>query len=163
MTPGELHTLYRTYGGAVRARCRAMCGNVADADEALQETFVKAWRFRERFDGRKPLAWLQTIARNACLDLLRRRRPWRDDPAVWLKLAAPEKGSAVDRVTATRLLDQFGSEDAALLRLRYAEEWRIAEIADHFDTSQRTIRRRLERLERRAAALLGLGLEGHHA
>ena len=53
-----------------------------------------------------------------------------------------------------RLLNGFRPEDAAYLRLRYAEGWRIAEIAEHFDSSERSVRRRLERLETRARALL---------
>lgn len=153
MTRAEFDTLYRTYGPAVRARCRAICGNPSDADEALQDTFVRAWRARRRFDGRHPLAWLQTIARNTSLDLLRRRRPWVDDPRAWLDLAAPVRPLS-DAVDSKRLLAEFNVEDAAVLRLRHAEGWTLAEIADHFETSQRTLRRRLERLERRARALL---------
>ena len=153
MTPVELNELYRTYGPAVRARCRSICGNHADADEALQETFVKAWRKRASFDGRHPLAWLMTIARTPSLDVLRRRRPWQHDPHLWLEQPAPSQNRDAT-VDATRLLDEFGAEDAALLRLRYAEGWRIHEIAEHFDTSQRTVRRKLERLEHRARAIL---------
>ncbi len=149
LSPAEFQALYTDYGPAVRARCRAICGNDADADEALQEAFLRAWKARRRFDGRYPLAWLQTIARNTALDVLRRRRPWQDDPFTWLSLAA---GSRLD---VRRLLDRFGPEDAAMLRLRLGEGWRIHEIAEHFDTSQRTVRRNLSRLEARARALLG--------
>jgi RNA polymerase sigma-70 factor, ECF subfamily len=153
VTHDELQQLYRSYGPAVRARCRAICGNHADADEALQETFVKAWRKRANFDGRHPLAWLMTIARNTSLDVLRRRRPWQGDAQLWLEQAGPRFDESA-QVDATRLLDEFGAEDAAVLRLRHAEGWRIHEIAEHFETSQRTIRRRLERLELRARAIL---------
>lgn len=155
----EFRSLYRQIAPAVRARCRAVTGNEADADEALQEAFLRAWKSRGRFDGRHPLAWVQTIARNAALDILRRRRPWTDDPVVWLKIASdlPEPQGA--RVDLAKALDQMKPEDAALLRLRYAENWRIHEIAEHLDTSQRTIRRRLERLEQRARAILGVQLE----
>lgn len=156
MNRSEFMALYASTAPAVRARCRSVCGNEADADEALQETYLRAWNARDRFDGRHPLAWLQTIARNTSLDLVRRRRPWKDDPHVWLSLAAPETSSEGARLEAVRLLDSFGAEDASLLRLRFAENWRIHEIASHLDTSQRTIRRRLERLEARARALLGL-------
>ena len=148
--------LYSQTAPAVRARCRAVCGNRGDADQALQETCRRAWIARKRFDGRHPLAWLQTIARNASLDVLRRRRPWKDDPFVWLSIEAPTTGSEGARLEAVRLLESFGHEDAALLRLRHAEGWRIHEIAEHLQTSQRTVRRRLERLETRARALLGL-------
>lgn len=157
MTELEFQDLYRETAAAVRARCRAVCGNHADADEALQETFLRAWRARHRFDGRHPLAWLMTIARNTSLDILRRRRPWRDDPLVWLKIPAPEKASAGAAVDVHRVLDEIDAEDAAMLRLRHAEDWRIHEIAEHFDTSQRTVRRRLAAAESRARTLLNAG------
>lgn len=157
MTELEFQDLYRETAAAVRARCRAVCGNHADADEALQETFLRAWRARHRFDGRHPLAWLMTIARNTSLDILRRRRPWRDDPLVWLKIPAPEKTSAGAAVDVHRVLDEIDAEDAAMLRLRHAEDWRIHEIAEHFDTSQRTVRRRLAAAESRARTLLNAG------
>ncbi len=159
----EFRELYRSYGPAVRARCRAICGNMADADEALQETFVRAWKARKRFDGRYPLAWLQTIARSASIDIIRKRRPWADDPRAWLDQADPSNREPVDKIQATRLLDDFQPEDAAMLRLRHAEGWRIHEIAEHFDTSSRTVRRRLERLEKRARALLRVSSEVCHA
>ncbi|MEL6346582.1 MAG: sigma-70 family RNA polymerase sigma factor [Myxococcota bacterium] len=150
----QLHDLYDSYGPAVRARCRAICGNEADADEALQETFLRAWKARRRFDGRYPLAWLQTIARNTALDILRKRKPWKDDPLVWLKVPAPERSAPSTSVDVERLLDSFPAEEAVMLRLRLGEDWRIHEIAEHFGTSQRTIRRRLQRLEKRARAIL---------
>ncbi len=156
LNENRLAELYASYGPAVRARCRAICGNEADADEALQETFLKAWNARERFDGRYPLAWLQVIGRNTALQVLRRRRPWADSPEAWLAKADPRGAPAPNQVDAVRLLDGFKPEDAAILRLRYAEEWRIHEIAEHFGTSQRSVRRRLERIERRARAIVRL-------
>ncbi len=154
MSRAQLIELYADYGPAVRARCRAICGNDADADEALQEAFLSAWKARRRFDGRYPLAWLQTIGRNAALQVLRKRRPWASDPYLWLDApddGVPDPQAAMD---AVRLLDNFRVDDAALLRLRHAEGWRIAEIAEHFETSERTVRRRLDRLEARARVLL---------
>jgi len=154
VTTLDFDALYADYAPAVRSRCRAICGNVADADDALQETFIRAWRARARFDGRHPLAWLQVIGRNTSLELLRKRRPWVDDPMVWLKAADPTSVDPTHRAEAGRLLAEFAIEDAAMLRLRHAEGWRIHEIAEHFGTSQRSVRRRLERLEKRARALL---------
>jgi len=163
LSRAEFQELYRSYGPAVRARCRAICGNEADADEALQETFIRAWRGRKRFDGRYPLAWLQTIGRSASIDIIRRRKPWCHDPGRWLEQAAPSTGEVTDTIQAARLLDSFSAEDAAMLRLRHAEGWRIHEIAEHFATSSRTVRRRLERLEARARALLTSRREACHA
>lgn len=134
-----------------------MCGNLADADEALQETYLRAWRAKDRFDGRHPLAWLMTIARNTSLDILRRRRPWKDDPVIWLRIPAPETASAGAALDMARMLEELGPEAAAMLRLRHAEDWRIHEIAEHFDTSQRTVRRRLADAEKRARVLMSAG------
>lgn len=157
MTEAEFQGLYRSLGAPVRARCRAICGNHADADEALQETFLRAWRARARFDGRHPLAWLMTIARNTSLDVIRRRRPWRDDPEIWLKIPAPERGGSGAAMDVARLLDGLPPQEAAMLRLRHAEGWRIHEIAEHFDTSQRTVRRCLERATVRVRGTLSTG------
>ncbi len=154
LTRAEFHELYAGYGPAARASCRAICGNEADADEALQAAFLSAWRARKRFDGRHPLAWLQTIGRNAALQVLRKRRPWVDDPFAWIKAPDPATRQPQHTLDAVRLLDSVRPEDAAYLRLRYAEGWRIGEIAEHFETSQRSVRRKLERLEHRARILV---------
>jgi RNA polymerase sigma-70 factor (ECF subfamily) len=47
-----------------------MLGSVQDAEDMVQETFLRAWRRRETFEGR---AWLYKIATNACLDALDKR------------------------------------------------------------------------------------------
>ncbi|MFH1464637.1 MAG: sigma-70 family RNA polymerase sigma factor [Pseudomonadota bacterium] len=163
LTRADLHELYRRCGPAVRARCRAICGNEADADEALRDAFTRAWLARGRFDGRYPLAWLQTLGRSAAIDVIRRRRPWADDPRAWLDCPAPRGAEPLAALQAARLLDSFKPEDAAMLRLRHAEGWRVHEIAEHLGTSERTVRRRLERLEARARALLGPEREVCHA
>jgi len=150
----EFNTMYTRFGPAVRARCRSICGNYADADEALQETFVRAWRARDKFDGAKPLNWLQVIARNTSLELLRKRKPWTNEPWQWLNRPDPTTLDPQAKLDAERLVAQFSAEDAAMLRLRYAENWRIREIAEHFGSSERSVRRQLERIETRARALL---------
>src|SRR5215212_8408803 len=58
----------------LHAHCRRSLGSVHDADDALQETLLRAWRGLPRFDGRSPLrSWLYRIATNVCRDAIKRR------------------------------------------------------------------------------------------
>jgi len=59
----------------LRVHCYRMLGNLEDAEDVVQETFVKAWRNRRTFEGRSSFrAWLYRIATNACLDAIKRKR-----------------------------------------------------------------------------------------
>jgi RNA polymerase sigma-70 factor (ECF subfamily) len=87
----------------LHVHCYRMLGSFEDAEDTVQETFLRAWRRRETFEGRSTFrAWLYRIATNACLDLLAKCRP---EPAtggevLWLQ-PYPD-----------RLLDELPAGDA---------------------------------------------------
>ena len=75
-----------THRAALMGHCYRMLGSAADADDAVQETLVRAWRSLDRFEGRASIrTWLHRIATNVCLDALsedsRRMRPFEEGPS----------------------------------------------------------------------------------
>lgn len=74
-----------THRAALTGHCYRMLGSAADADDAVQETMIRAFRSLDRFEGRASLkTWLYRIATNVCLDSLsqrsRRTRPFEEGP-----------------------------------------------------------------------------------
>jgi RNA polymerase sigma-70 factor (TIGR02960 family) len=71
---GAFAQLVEPHRRELRVHCYRMVASYEDAQDLVQETFLRAWRRRETFEGRAPLrAWLYRIATNACLDFLDRR------------------------------------------------------------------------------------------
>jgi RNA polymerase sigma-70 factor (ECF subfamily) len=67
-------TLVDAHRAALHAHCYRMLGSVQDAEDALQEALLGAWRGLPRFEGRSSIrSWLYKIATNACLKAIRRR------------------------------------------------------------------------------------------
>lgn len=68
---------YEEYGTMILRTCCLYLGSRADAEDAMQETMLKAWRYMERFcarEGGYAKAWLMRIALNTCRDMLRAAR-----------------------------------------------------------------------------------------
>jgi RNA polymerase sigma-70 factor, ECF subfamily len=97
--------LVRPLRGELHARCRLMLRSPQDAEDALQETLLRAWRGLPRFEGRSSLrSWLYRIATNVSLSMIGRRRE--------RALAIPaEGGHHASREAVDRLADEFRMRD----------------------------------------------------
>jgi RNA polymerase sigma-70 factor (ECF subfamily) len=125
--------------------CYRMLGSAVDADDAVQETMVRAWKSLERFDGRSSLkTWLYRIATNVCLDALadrsRRARPIEDGPESSLTDALEARGRThwLEPVPDARVLPpEADPSELAVLR----QSIRLAFVAalQHLAPKQRAV------------------------
>src|SRR4249919_2289125 len=84
---GEVERELEAHRAELTGYCYRMLASPFEAEDAVQETFIRAWRAHDRFEGRSSLrSWLYRIATNVCLDMLsgreRRARPMDLGPAV---------------------------------------------------------------------------------
>ncbi|MFC8716092.1 sigma-70 family RNA polymerase sigma factor [Kitasatospora sp. NPDC057198] len=162
----------------LHAHCYRMLGSVHDADDALQEALLRAWRGIDRFEGRSSLrGWLYTVATRTCLDAVERRgrralpvdlgpaaervvldgRP--DTETAWLgPYPTPgdpaeryERDEAVELAFVAALQQLPGNQRAALL-LFDVLGFSAAEIADLMDTTPGSVNSALARARRRLSS-----------
>jgi RNA polymerase sigma-70 factor (ECF subfamily) len=101
------------FRGELRAHCYRMLGSAHDAEDALQETMLRAWRGLAKFEGRSSLrSWLYTIATNVCLRTIE-RRPNRILPVDYGPPAAPHDDPAPPLVESV-WIDPYPDEQLAL-------------------------------------------------
>jgi RNA polymerase sigma-70 factor (ECF subfamily) len=131
----------------LRVHCYRMLGSFDDAEDLVQETFLRAWRRRSDFEGRSSLrAWLYRIATNACIDELRRPQrvlPHQLEPASFpLEPAPPRNDLPWLQPFPDRLLDAVAPReaepDAAVVRRETIELAFLAAI-QHLPPRQRAV------------------------
>jgi RNA polymerase sigma-70 factor (ECF subfamily) len=150
--PGHETELHRA---ALTAHCRRMLGSAIDAEDAVQETMLRAWRASGRFEGRAQLStWLHRIATNVCLDALARRARQPAPVEEWLEpmdiSAEPDPAERVLAREELRLalmaaVDRLAPRQRAVLLLRDVLSWHASEVAELLDTSTTAVNSALQR------------------
>jgi RNA polymerase sigma-70 factor, ECF subfamily len=134
------------YRGELHAHCYRMLGSVHDADDALQDALLRAWRAIGRFEGRSSLrAWLYRIATNTCLDVIAKRpkRVLPIDHAPAAEPGAPLEAPLVESVWVEPYPDeQIGLDDGyaapeARYELRESVELAFVAAHQHLPATQR--------------------------
>jgi RNA polymerase sigma-70 factor (ECF subfamily) len=162
--------LMERHRGELQVHCYRMLGSVEEAEDAVQETFLRAWRRREQFAGRAPFrAWLYGIATNASLDAVakaRRRVPPTHGPASpadvpWvgpypdaLLAAATPPEEDPERIVVTRdtielaflvAVQHLPPAQRAVLILRDVLGWSARETAEPLGASVAAVNSSLQR------------------
>lgn len=122
--------LYGTHGGRLKSIAWHMLGNRPDAEDAVQETFVKAYRAISAFQGQSALGtWLCRILINVCHDMNRRRgREAQPEEAALAERPAPARELAL-KVALETALSRIPPRHRMVFLMFEAEGMRHAEIA----------------------------------
>lgn len=159
----QIEKLHKQYSGVIYDLCYKLLSDSVFAEDAVQETFVNAFRSLNTFRyGDNYLPWLYRIATNVCYKMLHKNRrmdkdTWSDRPE--LKLDDEEMSR---KIHMKRLLEcLMGEQDERgreIIVAYYVWGMRQNQIADSLGISRRAVVKRLSALRKRAANLLGDGV-----
>src|SRR2546421_6005807 len=167
---GGLERRLEEHRAELTGYCYRMLGSPFEAEDAVQETFIRAWRGFDRFEGRAALrSWLYRIATNVCLDMIagreRRARPMDLGPArepveanlntlpeaTWIQ-PTPDPDPAelavsrdTIRLAFVAALQHLPARQRAVLILCEVLRWKASEVAELLDTSVASVNSALQR------------------
>ena len=150
-------TLVRKHYRSVFALCLGMLGNIHDAEDMAQEAMLKGFRnIRKLGSSEKFEAWILRIAKNLCLDFLRRKK--RTKEIIIEHMMEPKSGSNENHVLqqAIRRLPQ---ELRLPLTMYYFEQKNAKNIAEKLDISHSGACQRIRQARKMLHELLTEGLE----
>jgi RNA polymerase sigma-70 factor (ECF subfamily) len=154
--------LVETYHRPVYNLCFRMLGNAGDAEDAAQESFLRAYKSLNRYDPNRSFAtWLLSIASHFCIDQLRKRRfnsfSIDDEDHAWLEPSDPgpnpEKTLLINEKQSQvqALLDHLGPKDRSAVIMRYWYNYSYEEIAEALSLTISAVKSRLHRARRELA------------
>jgi RNA polymerase sigma-70 factor (ECF subfamily) len=163
MTRDELAEHYRRFGPLVLGRCRRVLRDEIAAEDALQEVFMRVWRYEHSFArAESKVGWLYRTADRYCFDVLAHRKSRREtalEPAA--EPRAEPHHPVDDREVVLRFLAHFDARTQKVAVLHYLDGMGQEEIARATGWSRQTVWRKLGLLRDWAARLRPQLLEGY--
>ncbi len=152
-TDKEIEEIYRRQSKTVYRVCFAYLKNAADAEDALQDTFLQLIRKGPAFESEEhEKAWLIRTAANICLNVLRHWWRKREDIDELYELAGPENKESSDVLRAVMALpDRY----RIVIYLYYYEGYSTVEIAKMLNRPESTVRNHLHEARVRLKEMLG--------
>jgi RNA polymerase sigma-70 factor (ECF subfamily) len=150
----EFDQLYAASYRRLVGQTYAMCGDLAEAQDCVQEAFVRAWDKRRSLDAdQSPEAWVRTVAYRLAVSRWRRaRRAWLPPDRAYVSTAPPEP--TVSRVALARALQQLPFEQRRAIVLHHLCDLSVADIATETGAPTGTVKARLSRGRAALATLL---------
>lgn len=131
-------------------------GSSQDADDAVQEVFLRLFGFRGTFDGEEHLRhWLLRVTVNYCRDVL--RSPWRKRRVSWEEVPETPVFDKPEQAALFREVMALPEKYRTVLNLFYYEELSVREISGLLGVDTSTVTTRLARARRRLKERLGEG------
>lgn len=167
MEPDEFDEFYNASYARVTAQVYAMVGNRDEAEECVQEAFVRAWAHRRQLStAEHPEAWVRTTAYRLAVSRWRRvtrgRRP--ADRALSAPVSAPAPSEA--HVALVAALKQLPDAQRRTIVLHHLADLSVADVARETGVPEGTVKARLSRGRAALAALLSdpaIAPEANHA
>ncbi len=141
---GAQFELYQRYSRAMYSTCVRMLSTTEDAEDALQDAFVNAFKHLKKFDGRVTFgAWLKRITINVCLNKLRKRKlKWLElDPTAYgfdIPDITEESDMRIDPEALNGAIEKLPSGCKTVFTLKAFEGYKHEEIAKELNISLST-------------------------
>ena len=161
--PEAVRSIYRSHGRLVYAVAYKVLGDRGLAEEAVQQTFVKAWRAAQSFDEDRDLGpWLAAIARRVAIDVYRREAVRTADPIEAVPVgdpalvATPQSAEAIYDVWEVRqAVAELPADEQEVVRLQHLDGFTHVQIAERLGVAVGTVKSRSFRAHKRLATMLG--------
>src|SRR5262245_32779990 len=159
--PEAVRAVYARFARPILSLCRSHLADVEQAKDAVQQTFLQAWRAAPSYDPARPLApWLFQIGRRVCIDRFRRERAAAerlDDnerhPALTVAGPSLERSWIVWEVR--RAIEELPADAREVIRLLHLEGLTVEQVAAELSLPIGTVKSRSFRAHRKLVAVLG--------